>query len=390
MDFWKSAAGVIEVELTSAEPEQALDAINQQRIPVFHVAFSDSLTVRFRVSESDFQKLAALVRNRGEALHLLGRTGAYQLLRQLSTRKVPVLGIALLLLLVLFLPTRVLFIRVEGNVHVPTQKIISAAEACGIRFWTSRREVRSEKMKNALLSAVPELQWAGVNTRGCVAWISVRERTLREETETTGGVANIVAGIDGIVDFCTATRGNIVCTPGQAVRAGEVLISGYTDCGSYLQATQAEGEIYATTQRKLEVVSPLQAVSVRNTGTINYQVSLILGKKRINLWKDSGISDTTCGRIYSEYYVTLPGGFRLPVALAVEAFPRWEKQDLQQTADASAMSAFARKHLLEQMIAGQIRSNRLSYSEDAELARLTGSCICYEMIGRVQCEQIGE
>ena len=39
MDFWKSAAGVIEAELTSAEPEQALDVINQQRIPVFHVAF---------------------------------------------------------------------------------------------------------------------------------------------------------------------------------------------------------------------------------------------------------------------------------------------------------------------------------------------------------------
>lgn len=35
-------------------------------------------------------------------------------------------------------------------------------------------------MKNALLSAIPELQWAGVNTYGCRAVISVRERTLPE------------------------------------------------------------------------------------------------------------------------------------------------------------------------------------------------------------------
>ena len=89
-------------------------------------------------------------------------------------RPVLLAGLGILFLLAMYLPSRVLFIRVEGNMQIPDRQILAAAEECGIRFGASRREVRSEKVKNALLSSVPQLQWAGVNTAGCVATISVR------------------------------------------------------------------------------------------------------------------------------------------------------------------------------------------------------------------------
>ena len=390
MSLGNTAWDLIEAELTSAEPERALDAINSDRIPLYHVAFLGGLTVRFRVRRLDYPRVRALALQKGDSLRITKRLGIYWSIKALKNRKLLISGLLLLLFLTWILPTRVLFVRVEGNVAVPTRKILSSAEDCGIRFWASRREVRSEKVKNALLSAVPELQWAGVNTRGCVAWISVRERMGQTEHKEKSGISGIVAARDGIIDSCAVTRGNLLCSPGQAVQSGQVLISGYTDCGLYLQATRAEGEIYAITKRDLNVIAPFSANAVRETGEVGHKYSLLIGKKRINLWKDSGISDRTCGRIYSEYYVTLPGGFRLPLALAVESFFQRETEEPQQTADASALSEFARKYLLEQMIAGQIRVSRLSYSEDAGFARLTGSCICREMIGRVQPEQIGE
>jgi len=390
MNFWRSAAGIVEVELTSAEPGLALDAINRQNISVFQVAFVGDLTVRFRIRRADFSQLRILVERRGEHLRICERFGLYWRIKTLIHRKLLVSGLMLLLFLVVFVPTRVLFVQVEGNRQIPTRQILAAAEESGISFWASRREVRSEKVKNELLSLVPGLQWAGVNTRGCVAVISVRERTTQEETERETGVSSIIAARDGVIDTCTATRGNLICAPGQAVKAGQVLISGYTDCGIFLRAARAEGEVYALTRRDLRVVTPTSIHCLRETGEVKRKYSLLIGKKRINLWKDSGIWDTTCGRMYEEYYITLPGGFTLPVALAVETYIHREMEEAQPIDAEMSLSAFAARYLTDQMVAGQIRSSSLSYLEESGIGTLTASYVCREMIGRVQQEQIGE
>ena len=96
----------------------------------------------------------------------------------------------------------------------------------------------------------------GVNTSGCVATVSVRERTDPEVTEQDSAVSNIVASRDGFIVSATVTRGNFLCRVGQSVKAGQVLISGYTDCGICIQATRAEGEIYAQTSRDFAAVTP--------------------------------------------------------------------------------------------------------------------------------------
>lgn len=392
MDLWKSLAGMVEVELTSAEPEAALGAISTRGIEIFRVEQKGELTMRFRIRRKDYNMLAALCEKRGETLKLLRKSGLYWAGRQLLRRPVLLAGMALFLALVLYLPSRVFFIRVEGNVTVPTRQILEAAGESGICFGASRRQVRSEKVKNALLSAVPQLQWAGVNTAGCVATISVRERTDAQASQQEWEVTSIVAARDGYILSGTVTRGNALFQVGQAVKAGQVLVSGYTDCGICIQATRAEGEIMAQTNRTLEAVTPSQWVLRGQETGVHRKYSLLFGKKRINLWKDSGILDTTCGRMYMEYYVTLPGGFQLPLALCVEEFTSYETgtAELPQSGAEEALTEYADSYLLQQMVAGEIRSRLQTVCLDGGIYRLKGSYVCVEMIGRVQREQIGD
>lgn len=392
MDLWKSLAGMVEVELTSAEPEAALGAISTRGIEIFRVEQKGELTMRFRIRRKDYNMLAALCEKRGETLKLLRKSGLYWAGRQLLRRPVLLAGMAFFLALVLYLPSRVFFIRVEGNVTVPTRQILEAAGESGICFGASRRQVRSEKVKNALLSAVPQLQWAGVNTAGCVATISVRERTDAQASQQEWEVTSIVAARDGYILSGTVTRGNALFQVGQAVKAGQVLVSGYTDCGICIQATRAEGEIMAQTNRTLEAVTPSQWVLRGEETGVHRKYSLLFGKKRINLWKDSGILDTTCGRMYMEYYVTLPGGFQLPLALCVEEFTSYETgtAELPQSGAEEALTEYADSYLLQQMVAGEIRSRLQTVCLDGGIYRLKGSYVCVEMIGRVQREQIGD
>ena len=392
MDFWKSVAGMMEVELTSAELGAAFGVVAGENIPIFSVRYISDLTARFLVYRRDLDRLMVLSEKRGETLRICRRKGIYWPLKHLLKRPVLLVGMAILLLLVFSLPTRVFFVRVEGNDTVPAKQILAAAEEAGIRFGASRREVRSEKMKNALLSAVPELQWAGVNTFGCVAVISVRERTVQDQTEEKAEVSSIVAVRDGLIYSCTVTQGTSLVRVGQAVTEGQILISGYTDCGICIQATRAEGEIYAETSRALCVITPSEWMHRIEATETAKNYSVLIGKKRINLWKDSGIWDATCGRMYKEYYITLPGGFQLPVALCVEELTRYEtvKMEIPQTDAQTALSDFADSYLSQQMIAGNILSRSQTVALENGIYRLDGKYVCTEMIGRVQREQIGE
>ena len=390
MDVIHSLTGTLKAELTSADLAGALTAIHHAGITVYHIDQKEDLTVVLTIRRREYAALRKLAERRGEKLELKQRQGIYWKFQNGLRRPVLWIGLCLLLFLVLYLPTRVLFIQVEGNDTIPTKLILEKASQCGIEFWASRREVRSEKMKNALLGAIPELQWAGINTSGCVATISVQERSEAEPVEEKTGVSSIIAARDGVITACTVTKGNPLCKVGQAVRAGQTLVSGYTDCGICIQATRADAEVYAQTQRRLMVKTVDSAGQRGEQVRVEKKYSLIIGKNKINFYNDSSILDGSCVKMYSENYWTLPGGFQLPVAIAEEAWIYYcldetavSEDDAQQT-----LSQFAGSYLTEQMVAGQILNGQQTVEQLEGCYILYGQFACQEMIGREQNEEI--
>lgn len=391
MDLWKSLGGMVEVSLTSADPAAALRSVSAAGITVFSADRpEEDIAARFRIRRQDYRKLKGLADRRGYALQMTHRGGFYWTAKRLLRRPLLLIGILIFMALAMYLPTRVLFIRVEGNATIPTRLILEKSEECGITFGASRRQVRSEKMKNALLEAIPELQWAGINTSGCVATITVRERSLTETKENTTGVSSIVALRDGVIAECTVTKGNPVCKIGQAVKAGEVLVSGYTDCGICIKATRAEAEIYAFTQRNLTVISPQNCHKRGQMIRQEKKYAVIIGKNRINFYKGSGISGATCDKMYEESYLTLPGGFRLPVILVTEVWTYYVYEELAEGEEdtTAKLSQFAHNYITQQMVAGQILNTEESISTENGSFYYKGNYACLEMIGQVRSEEI--
>ena len=389
MGFWTSLSGQIQVELTSAEPEDAILAAVELGMEIRNVEIVDSLTRRFLLARRDYAALEALCARRGDSLRQLRHVGLYWPLVLLKKRPVLVAGMALLIAATLLLPRRVLFFQVEGNERVPTRQILEAAEEAGLSFGTLRRQIRSEKIKNDLLALVPELQWAGVNTRGMVATISVREKP-EEEPQRTREFGGLVAARDGYILSTTVTRGTALCQPGQVVQRGQLLVSPYADYGQHLGATGAEGVILAQTSHTLSVVTPSESLQIAPSGLVKRKISLTLGKKRINLWKDSGILEGSCGRMVASYDLTLPGGFRLPVTLWVETYtPRILTAARAPDAE-KALSDFAKPYVQSQLLSGEILSARETVADGEGVVCLRGQYICTERIDRLRPEQIGD
>ena len=392
MKKYVAITGSVRVEITSADLGRILDAITSAGNEIYDIVLLDELTGQFTVSRADYAGILRLCEKRDASVRQIRNNGLYWLGRRLLKRPILVCGMLLLLFLTLWLPGRVLFVRVEGNSAIPTRKILDEAAKCGIGFGATRRDVRSEQVKNRLLGAIQELQWAGINTEGTVAVIQVRERADEQQITENSGFGHIVAVRDGVITSCTATRGSLLCAPGHAVQSGDILISGYTDCGLTIRAEQAEGEIYALTSRELDaIMSQERTLRLINTGAAK-KISLLLGKKRINLWKDSGIWDSTCDRMYEEYYITLPGGFQLPMAFLVERYVLWETgtETIPQTDAQQILLDFGESYLHRQMLAGKVLKEEHTFlSSDGQMT-MAGQYICMEMIGKMQRLQIGE
>lgn len=390
MDLWHSLNGMVTFQITSADPAGMLSVLHRHGIPLENIHFLDELTLHFQVQRQHRKTVITFVEKRGDQWKILSHKGVFWQLQGLLKRPVLMFGVLSFLLLTMFLPTRIYFFRVEGNSAVPEKRILELASQCGIYFGAERREVRSEKVKNALLSAVPELEWVGINTAGCVATISVRERQSGEQMPKPQGVSSIIAIRDGVVQEVTVTGGSAACKPGQAVRAGQVLISGYTDCGLSIRAERAKGEIYATTNRCLSFVMPHDGTQRGETVSQKQKFSLIIGKKRINFYQDSGNLDASCVKMYEENYVTLPGGFRLPIAIVTETWIEYEKSTPTATTEqySNLLSELAQTYLRSQMVAGTILSKEESFSRQDGVFLLEGEYGCLEMIGREQNEEI--
>lgn len=381
--------GSITVELTSAEPTLLLLKLLKAGIDLWDVGEIEGLAVRVTLGRNYFLLLKNLCQVDGASVKVIRSAGILRLLKRIVRRPVLVFGCLLIVVLSLYLPTKVLFVEVEGSGAVPVDKILHRAELCGIRLGADRSEIRSERVKNALLESMPELQWVGVNTHGCRAVISVRQRTQVQQEKSQQGISSLVALRDGVIREMTVLQGSGVCKVGQSVTKGQVLISGYTDLGICLRGTHAQGEIFAETQRSVGVITPSETLRRTVITRQEKKYSLIFGKFRINFFKGSGISDATCDKMYAYHYMTLPGGFQLPVALAVEE-SRWYDAELETTDKADAterLSDCAAEYLRQQMIAGRIvQRYEIVTALDGAYYQV-GKYACYEMIGASRPEE---
>ena len=380
--IWLWLSGWVEVRLTSAEPACALRRL-AEKFTLTDIVWEDELTVRFSVLRKEWAFICALAKAGTDRYELLSIRGLPLLLRKGFAYPLICTAIGLAIFATWYIPGRILFVQVEGNRNLSAEQILEGAENCGLCFGTERETLRSEQIKNHLLEQMPELCWVGVNTVGCRAVITVQERQQEQMGESVLP-GNIVAGCDAMITAITATAGNSLVDIGAAVKKGDVLISGYTDLGFCTHVEAAEGEVYGITQREIEAVMPEETRYRGDQKGSEEKYSLIIGKKRINFYSDSGILHTGCGKMTKIRYLCLPGGWTLPIALVVETYSfyddsvsvRWEAT-AQDT-----LREISRRFLLDSMTAGQIRSSLECPSHENGVYRLVSQYECHEMIGR--------
>ena len=389
MGIWRSAAGSVRLRITSADFPESLKNLTALGIDLRDVVYEDNLSVCVTLNRTDCRIAVKKLEAKGDQCTVIRRNGIFWSVLQIKNRPVLLLGILLMVFLSFYIPSKVYFIQIQGNDTVPSRAIAEKVREIGLEFGCDREKIQNEHLKNILLESIPQLDWVGITTTGCVATVRVKEKLSEEKPlDPKYLVASLVAACDGVVESVTATRGFALCRPGQAVQQGQVLISGYEDLGLSIKATYAQGEVYARTQRFLQAITPVTYTFRKDEGAVHTNFSVLIGKKQINFSQDSGISPTGCVKMYDKKYLTLPGGFQLPVALIIEKIYDYDMQSQKCNATSfSWLESFSKQYLQRQMIAGEIVDKKIAAETLDELFVLSGEYACREQIGQLRIEE---
>lgn len=381
------AEGTAECAVVGALPALFLNRCAAEGISLTDVHSADETEVRFTLPLKLLARARAAAARSQCTLTVLRARGGSALRKRLARRALPAVCLLLGFCLLAWSKLFIWEIEVTGNETVSAGRIRSALSDCGVGLGTFWPNLTSDNLRSELLTRLPELAWATVNIYGSRAEVVVRERIPKPELFDSDEPVDLTAERLGFVTEVRALAGTALVKPGDAVMPGDVLISGTADSAfSGQREVHAVGTVTAETYYELYAEAPAKALVPVETGRSRSRWALIVGKKRLNFYKNSSFCPADCDKINSIWELQIPGLFAFPLALVRE---RTAARDLQsQERDLNALCAALEQQLherlLEAVAEGEIESEHYSCAVSGGRMTVCLRARCSENIAKEQ------
>ncbi len=379
--------GSARLEISGPFPERFLNLCSVEGLGFWKVEVPSQTALRLTVALWDLRRARRLAEKAGCTARRVGGGGLPVFLFSFRRRYALLAGLALSALTAAVLSRFILVVKVTGNDAVPDSVILTELEELGFGFGTYGPTVDERDLSNRMLEALPELSFLAINISGVYAEVVVREAVESPELRDEDTLTDVVAARDGVVVDVNAFSGSVSVAEGDAVLAGEVLISHlsvyepaeWSDGQTFTSTTHARGEVWALTERTLTAKTPLQAATIDAAAGSNTVYGLRLGKKVIKFRQNSSNSMGNCDKIKRTWPLTLPGGIVLPLTWEAETVTPYS--ETETAVSAASAEAYLKARLETRLTAilgeGQVlgRSWTVTEAEDTLTVTLEASCL---------------
>lgn len=368
-------AGYAELYADAAHAAELTDALLRSDLPFADMTTDQEGGVRLRCS------LRCAERLRNEAtFQVLRRGGLPILLRRLLRRPGLLVGglagLAILLTSTLF----VWDVRVSGNEQMSAAEVIAELRESGFGVGSRLRDFSAGELENRVLLASDRLAWISVYIDGTVARVQVLERKTAQRDEDRLRPADLVARADGQIETVELYRGNPVVRAGQAVRRGELLVSGIFENENIgCRFTRAAGRVMARTEHRFSVTVPFcETVSVLS-GTEKGDVWLNFFDFTVKISENTGNAGVSCDIIETVTHPSLPFLQDLPISLTAQTCRLWREETVERTKEEAVALAYERLGNELRTLAEDARllsrSVTATVRDDAVVLECTVTCI---------------
>ncbi len=375
-------AGEVRLKITGASPQRCLNLLTQKKIDFWDITRGDELHYFISVAPNCVTRVQGLSLRAFCTVEEEKRRGFLQTFRAALRRPILLFGLILVLTVSFLLPSFVWSIEIDGNSRLHDEEILRLLEQESIKIGTPAGSVDYKAVKYRLMTRLDDISWLAINRCGGTLHVLITERDHPTSEKPSYVAGNIVAASDGVLTEVTVLEGMRLCKVGDTVKAGQILVSGLEDYGLCPRAVCAQAEIYAQTWHQTTLVSPATTLQKQYTGREWTQQTLIVGRKRINLYGNSGNVDGTCDKIVKMVPLQLPG-YEFPITLETAYYREYTTTAVPSERTGAQMESAFERLLLKRLVAGQIVSKECSLRRTDDLLILTAQATCTEMLARL-------
>lgn len=265
--LYRLLMGVVTVVFRGEFAERLLNLCAKNRIAVWDITRGDD-SISVKMVAKDFKKLRRVRAKSRIRISLQAKWGLPFVLRKYRKRFGFLCGILLFFIILNFLSSFVWSVEVHGNQKISTEAILAACREIGIEEGMPVKKLDALDQRVEMLLHIDGLAWAALNLEGSYLTVDVTE-AAPEPQPVDDSPRNLKASTDGVIKNVEVTAGTAVVKVGEAVRAGDLLVSGaveYKDGQTELK--KADGRILAETERTLRVQVPLRETKTVRTGKV--------------------------------------------------------------------------------------------------------------------------
>ena len=239
-------------------------------------------------------------------------------------------------------------VRIEGNEIQSDRQIAETLKGAGLDVGERIHDLDTKKIANCALLSDPHLSFVGVNLRGCVAYVTVRETQGEAVEETPKASADLVASCDGLIESLSVECGEILVRAGQVVKAGDVLVSGVRKGLNGDVPVHAKGDVYARVNRTFSVTVPsiIEKKATQKKKICDF--SLLFWGKSVNIYRNTGNLPSEYDTIYEKDFFCIQDGVRLPFGYHCTGAVLYKKES--QTLTETEQIALALSRLEEELV----------------------------------------
>ena len=383
MSWARYITGWARLEISGPAPERLLQALAERGVIFWHATPPVDYAMTVDVPQRAVKGLGDLAAGLGCECTVQSQHGLPALWAKIR-RRYGLLACFALVLAVLYVGSAYIWqIDVTGNETIPDGVIRQALQACGVDIGSYWPAMSQDMVRNGVILRVPGIRWMTVTVRGGHAKVIVREAREHLPLVDRKELTKVVAVKAGLVEKVEPLRGSVVTEPGSAVLPGEELIGGYaTGRFSVVMPTKGMGRVTARTWYELTAKSPTELAVKTPDGRERTCWALIIGKTRINFYKDSSICPAGCDKIITSHTLGHEGLFTLPITLEKTVYTGYKTAPVRAAELREDMQA----QLMDTLLAkigqdGQVLASSFTASEADGVLYVTLRAECREQIG---------
>ncbi len=314
--------GSVTLRIPAAHRLTVLNLCLSYGIPYRDFTWESDGGVSFSLPTYEARRLRRLCRPYGITPEIRRRAGLPAVATFFCRRAGLFAGLLLSIALLILSERFVWRVEVKGNDRLTADEVEELLSACELGVGSYIPAIDTRKAENRVLMSSSKLSWVSLYLEGTTLSVQVIEtetHTGEQVPSPTSSPANLVAACDGQIERIELFRGQVMVGCGQAVKAGELLVSGVYDSATVgYRYTRAAGHIWARTEREYCIRMPLSYTEKVYSESKALARTLHFFNFSLNFFQSTGNYGDSCDIIKTETEFHTPKGLPLPLSLTSE------------------------------------------------------------------------